>query len=163
VRPPSHSGKSNYPTVARLFGRWNEGQLVANDPTDAEPAAPEPDDDVDSLMIPRQRLMPRWVLLVIAGAVVFALVAFVFAGRGRPPAAAPAPSVGNIPAPAPTLARALARPAAEPPEAAVRHPAATTTHPRPAAASLPRSDTSRRRRPPAGTTNLTDEALPPSF
>src|SRR3954451_18720960 len=113
VQPPLHSGKSNYPTVARLFGRWNQdGQLVAEQAptpapnrTTAETASPTATDsmlDGDSLVIPRQGI-PRWVLAVIAAAVVFAVVAFLIGGRTQapPPAAAPAPASSAVVPPAP--------------------------------------------------------------
>src|SRR3954447_19661971 len=84
---PPHTGKSNYPTVARLFGRWGpDGQLVTDQ---GEPAPlPEADDaapEVDSLFVPRERLVPRWVLVALA-VVLVALAAVALAGlllRGR--------------------------------------------------------------------------------
>jgi hypothetical protein len=84
-RPPSHTGKSNFPSVARLFGRWDsEGKLVIDDPHVGGAAL----DDDDSLMVARARGLRPWMLLVIAVALGLAVIAF--AVRGRPSPAPPA-------------------------------------------------------------------------
>jgi hypothetical protein len=90
-RPPSHTGKSNFPSMARLFGRWDEdGKLVIDDPRVGGAAI----DDDDSLVVPRERGIRPWMLLVIALAVGLAVVAFAVRGR-RPPA--PPAHVGSLP------------------------------------------------------------------
>jgi hypothetical protein len=80
-QPPSHSGKSNYPSVARLFGRWDEnGNLVIDDPPIGETTI----DDADPLEVPHQRGLRPWMLVVIALAVGLAVIAFARNGRPRP-------------------------------------------------------------------------------
>jgi hypothetical protein len=148
-RPPTHSGKSNYPSIARLYGRWDEdGKLISDEPPVADPTM----DDDDLLVVPRQRVFPPWMLVVIAAALSFAVMAFLLHGRQRP--APPAPTVGSLPADrqAPA-ARVHEQPAMVPPEAA---PA------RPRVASRGRDGATRHRRPARAAT-LTDDALPPSF
>ena len=92
--PPSHSGKSNYPSVARLFGRWDEnGKLVIDDPQVGETTI---DDDDDRLVVARERLFPRWMLVVIALAVGLAVTAFALhRQRPAPPARV---GIGSLPA-----------------------------------------------------------------
>jgi hypothetical protein len=92
-RPPSHTGKSNFPSVARLFGRWDsDGKLVIDDPRVGGSAL----DDDDPLMVPRQRGLRPWMLLVIAVALGLAIVAF--ARRGRHAPAPPAGvGIGSLP------------------------------------------------------------------
>lgn len=89
-RPPSHTGKSNFPSVARLFGRWDEeGKLIIDDPHVGATTI----DDGDSLVVPRERGFRPWMLLVIALAVGLAALAFTLRGRQRP---APPPQVGSL-------------------------------------------------------------------
>jgi hypothetical protein len=168
LRPPTHTGKSNYPTVARLFGQWNQdGQLVPSEPkppaatreTADTSSASEGSVDEDSLIIPRQGV-PRWVLLAIGAAVVFAVVAFLVAGRERPrpPATPPASSSSVL---EPRRAPAALLPEAAPPTPARPRRAAVLATTR-GGATRGRGDAPRRRPPPRPSA-LSDDALPPSF
>jgi hypothetical protein len=166
LRPPTHSGKSNYPTVARLFGRWNqEGQLVASEATAPTPAPTGPAGetsstlDEDSLFIPRQGI-PRWVLAAIAAAVVFAVVAFLLGGRERPPARPAAPPSSSLqPLPAPVVP---GPPQQAPPPAPARPRRTAVLATTRGGPNRERSDASRRRPRPRPSA-LSDDALPPSF
>jgi hypothetical protein len=156
VRPPPHTGKSNYPTVARLFGRWDqEGKLLPDGPPVPAPdPAPAPDSllDGDSLHIPRERI-PRWVLLAIAAGVVLAVVGFLMTGRNAPrPAPPPATTLALPPPPAPA-------PVVSPPSA----PAAASPGVLASTRRAPRSDAPRRRHRAPRVNALSDDALPPSF
>jgi hypothetical protein len=80
-RPPSHTGKSNFPSVARLFGRWDsEGKLVIDDPHVGGAAL----GDDDSLILARERGLRPWMLLVIAVALGLAVIAFALRDRPSP-------------------------------------------------------------------------------
>src|SRR3954452_20203181 len=62
VRVPSHSGKSRFPALARLFGRWNtHGQFETN-----------LDDDLD--VIPRERFLRPLAIVVATAAISFFIV-----------------------------------------------------------------------------------------
>jgi hypothetical protein len=146
ARVPSHSGKSNYPTVARLFGRWNDdGKLVAHD--HPEPAVPDwvvTDDEL--LEPPRERAIPRWALVAVAIAVCVLAAALLLRHRSHPPPAAPPTAVETRPA-----ERITAAPRPElPPSRLASVPARPTPRPAP------------RRRPPRAD-RLSDDALPPRF
>jgi len=120
VRVPSHSGKSRFPALARLFGRWNtHGQFEAN-----------LDDDLD--VIPRERfLRPLAVVVATAAISFFIVVALLKLRDSTTGAEPPAPAPVATPAPAVPPPRPIAAPAAPAPRPAAAAEPAPAVRPAP--------------------------------
>jgi hypothetical protein len=98
---PSHTGKSRFPALARLFGRWNTyGQFEANR------------DTLDLDEIPRERFLRPLAIVVATAAISFFIVVALLklrdsAGSPPPVSTAPvqvAPAI-TVPPPAPARPR----------------------------------------------------------
>jgi hypothetical protein len=107
-RAPSHSGKSRFPALARLFGRWNtQGDFESNEAYD---------DGLDD--IPRERFLRPLAIVVATSAISFFIVVGLLKLRDQtadppPPASVVQPVAALPPPPAPTVAPAPA-PRAQP-------------------------------------------------
>src|SRR4051794_16366419 len=125
VRVPSHSGKSRFPALARLFGRWNtHGQFETN-----------LDDDLD--VIPRERFLRPLAIVVATAAISFFIVVALLKLRDSTSGDAselPAP-VATTPAPRPVAAPAPVAPPAPSPR-----PAALAPAPPPPTRAVPERD-----------------------
>ena len=110
ARFASHSGKSRFPALARLFGRWNTGgQFEAN-----------ASDELD--VVPRERILRPLAIVVATSAISFFIVVALLKLRDN-----------TAPEPAP----AVATPAAAQPRAIA--PAPRTVAPAPTAPTAPAS------------------------
>ncbi|HXU79835.1 MAG TPA: hypothetical protein VN914_00440 [Polyangia bacterium] len=134
ARFPSHSGKSRFPALARLFGRWNtQGRFERR----------LEDDDLD--VVPRERVLRPLAIVVATSAISFFIVVALLKLRdstsAEPPAAAvSAPAPQPLMAPVPAAPVAAPRPAPPAPAAVAPAPAAQPAIERPA----PMSDALRR-------------------
>jgi hypothetical protein len=145
---PSHTGKSRFPALARLFGRWNtRGEFEADRPT------------LDLDEIPRERFLRPLAIVVATAAISFFIVVGLLKLRDstgtapvgppvaqplaqpapvaapRVPPAAPAGVVGSTPVPARAPARArddsgVPEPSFQPPARAVAKRAVQRHRPR---------------------------------
>jgi hypothetical protein len=121
VRVPSHSGKSRFPALARLFGRWNtHGQFEAN-----------LDEDLD--VIPRERFLRPLAIVVATAAISFFIVVALL--KLRDSTSEDAPEL-----PAPVAVTPAPRPVAAPAPVAVPRPAALVPAPPPVTRAVPERD-----------------------
>jgi len=155
--PPSHTGKSGYPTIARLLGRWGTAGGFLREDGGWEP-------DGETMLVPRESSVWRSVAIVLGTAFVsFTLVMLIVRPGSRPAApktATPEPAVimpAAAPAPIPEAAMPVVQPAAastsgtlnptqqeatatdEPPAARPIRPPARKAAPSPRSVSRPRS------------------------
>jgi hypothetical protein len=120
ARFPSHTGKSRFPALARLFGRWNtHGRFEARIADD---------DDLD--VVPRERFLRPLAIVVATSAISFFIVVALLKLRDstgaeppQPLVSAPAATQTAAPSPAPAPAPAAAPRPAPVPTAAVPVPA----------------------------------------
>ena len=123
ARLPSHSGKSRFPALARLFGRWNtHGRFETR----------MEDDDLD--VVPRERFLRPLAIVVATSAISFFIVVALLKLRDSTGAEAPQPLV-SAPAAAPPIATPAPAPAPAP--AAVPQPAPAPTAAAPAPRPVP--------------------------
>jgi hypothetical protein len=114
-----HSGKSRFPALARLFGRWNtQGHLE-------ERAARDLDDDFALDAVPRERFLRPLAIVVATASISFFIVVTLLKLRDSPPETppAPAPVAAPLSLPPPTPAPA-ARPVVIPQSPPVAAPTA---------------------------------------
>jgi hypothetical protein len=125
---PSHTGKSRFPTLARLFGRWNtRGDLVPRE--HEEDWSP----DADTMVLPRDSYLKPIIMVVAVGAISFLAVSSLLKLR-NPPRPRPEPAAALEP-PAPAAVPSPS-PAAAPSSAAAPSPAAAAV-PSPSPAAVP--------------------------
>jgi hypothetical protein len=126
-----HSGKSRFPALARLFGRWNtQGRFD-----------PYLDDDLDLDNVPRERFLRPLAIVVATAAISFFIVVALLRLRdsavAEPAPETPAMTAAAPPVPVPPPAPRVAAPAPAVRPAPVPAPARAITAPAPRPLALP--------------------------